>query len=167
MESTTGETQPVHCADAAPVISVRSAKPTDATAWLQLRLALWPEGPEAEHRDEIAQFFAGQAREPHAVLLAEDGAGRVFGLAELSIRPCAEGCRTNRVAYLEGWFVLPEARGRGAGRALVAAAEEWGRSRGCAEFASDAQPDNRVSTAAHLALGFTEAGLVRCFRKDL
>jgi hypothetical protein len=53
MESTTGETQPVHCADAAPVISVRSAKPTDATAWLQLRLALWPEGPEAEHRDEI------------------------------------------------------------------------------------------------------------------
>jgi aminoglycoside 6'-N-acetyltransferase I len=162
------------------------AAATDATAWLQLRLALWPEGPEAEHRDEIdqffagqarepqavllaedGQFFAGQAREPHAVLLAEDGAGRVFGLAELSIRPCAEGCRTNRVAYLEGWFVLPEARGRGAGRALVAAAEEWGRSRGCTEFASDAQPDNRVSTAAHLALGFTEAGLVRCFRKDL
>jgi aminoglycoside 6'-N-acetyltransferase I len=71
------------------------------------------------------------------------------------------------VAYLEGWFVVPAARGRGVGRALIAAAEEWGRAQGCCEFASDAHPDNEVSAAAHRALGFVEAGLVRCFRKDL
>jgi len=86
---------------------------------------------------------------------------------ELSIRPQAEGCHTDRVAYLEGWFVVPQARGRGVGRALVAAAEAWGRSEGCREFASDAQADNAVSAAAHQALGFSEAGQVRCFRKDL
>ena len=89
------------------------------------------------------------------------------GFAELSIRAYAEGCRSDRVAYLEGWFVGPEARGRGVGRTLIAAAENWGRSQRCSEFASDAQPDNDVSAAAHRALGFTEVGLIRCFRKDL
>jgi len=122
---------------------------------------------EADHREEIAQFFAGQAREPLAVLLAEDGGGHPVGFAELSIRACAEGCRSNRVAYLEGWFVMPQARRHGVGRALIAAAEAWGRSQGCREFASDAEPDNEIGTAVHGALGFSEVGLVRCFRKDL
>lgn len=149
------------------MISVRSARPDDAQAWLQLRYALWPDGSETEHAAEIQQFFAGTVGEPAAVLLAEDGTGRVVGLAELSIRPCAEGCRTNRIAYLEGWYVVPEARRQGVGRALVAAAEQWARGQGCAEFASDTQPDNETSAAAHLALGFSDAGQVRCFRKDL
>src|SRR5436189_39546 len=138
------------------MITVRPAQPRDAAAWLQLRRALWPEGSEAEHREDIDRFFAGDAREPLAVLLAEDGAGCPVGLAELSIR-----------AYAEGWFVVPKARRSGVGQALIVAAEGWGRSQGCSEFASDAQPDNEVSAAAHRALGFIEVGLVRCFRKDL
>jgi len=147
--------------------TVRPAKPTDADAWLELRHALWPDRSKAEHGGEIDRFFAGDAREPLTVLLAEDRAGCPIGLAELSIRAYAEGCRSDRIAYLEGWFVVPKARGSGVGRALIAAAEEWGRSQGCREFASDAQPDNEISAAAHRALGFVEAGLVRCFRKDL
>jgi aminoglycoside 6'-N-acetyltransferase I len=149
------------------MIDVRPAKWSDAAAWLQLRQALWPDRSDAEQREEIDRFFAGDAREPLAVLLADDGAGCPVGLAELSIRAYAEGCRSDRVAYLEGWFVAPKARGRGVGRALIVAAEEWGRSHGCREFASDAQPDNEVGAAAHRALGFVEVGLVRCFRKDL
>jgi aminoglycoside 6'-N-acetyltransferase I len=146
---------------------VRAARATDAAAWLQLRRALWPEGSEAEHRAEIEQFCVGGVREPLAVLLAEDGAGRAIGLAELSIRPHAEGCRTDRVAYLEGWFVVPDARRSGVGRALMAAAEAWGRSQHCREFASDAELGNEISAAAHRALGFAEVAQVRCFRKDL
>jgi aminoglycoside 6'-N-acetyltransferase I len=148
-------------------ITIRPATQGDSRAWLLLRHALWREASESEHRAEIESFFAGHAREPLAVLLAEDGAGGVVGLAELSIRPSAEGCTSDRVAYLEGWFVVPEARRRGVGRALVRAAEEWGRDQGCTEFASDTQPDNLVSAAAHRALGFIEVGSVRCFRKDL
>ncbi|MGH7426785.1 MAG: GNAT family N-acetyltransferase [Candidatus Methylomirabilaceae bacterium] len=157
------------------MITVRSARPDDAQVWLRLRHALWPDGSKVEHGAEIDQFFAGTAREPAAVLLAEDETGRALGLAELSIRPCAEGCRTkgaegcrtNRVAYLEGWYVVPEARRRGVGRALVAAAEQWARANGCTEFASDTQPNNETSAAAHLALGFTDVGQVRRFRKEL
>ena len=146
---------------------VRSATAADAADWLRLRCALWPEGPAVEHRDEIARYFAGTLREPLEVLLAHDAAGAVVGFAELSIRSYAEDCVTDRVAYLEGWYVVPEARRRGVGRVLVAAAERWARAQGCSEFASDALIDNAVSALAHRALGFVETVQIRCFRKAL
>lgn len=147
------------------MITVRSARPSDAEQWLRLRCALWPDGTAVEHAEEIARFFAGGAPDPAAVLLAEDPAGRAVGLAELSLRPCAEGCRTTPVAYLEGWYVAPEVRRTGVGGALVGAAEQWARAQGCSELASDTRVENDTSTAAHLALAFTDVGLVRCFRK--
>jgi aminoglycoside 6'-N-acetyltransferase I len=108
------------------MITVRSVSPSDAATLLRMRHALWPEGAATEHHDEIDRFLAGSAQEPLAILLAEDPAGCALGFAELSIRPYAEGCRNRRVAYLEGWFVVPEARRRGVGRALLKAAKEWG-----------------------------------------
>ncbi len=101
------------------------------------------------------------------VLFAEDGHARPIGFVELSLRAYAEGCLSDNVAYVEGWYVAPEARGGGVGRALIEAAEDWARRQGCTELASDAQLDNAVSAAAHKALGFSEAGQIRCFRKAL
>jgi aminoglycoside 6'-N-acetyltransferase I len=132
-----------------------------------MRCALWPEGSDTEHREEIERFFAGRLREPLTALLATNHSGEPVGFAELSIRSYAEGCVTDRVAYLEGWYVVPEARRQGVGAALVRSAEEWARSQGCTEFASDALIDNHVSAAAHRALGFQETVQLRCFRKML
>ncbi|MCA9438811.1 MAG: GNAT family N-acetyltransferase, partial [Candidatus Omnitrophica bacterium] len=105
--------------------------------------------------------------EPQAVFLATDDEGAAIGMAEVSIRPIAEGCRTNRVGYLEGWYVAPDHRRAGVGRLLVEAAETWSRAQGCTEFASDTESDNTPSRLAHRALGFEEVGVVRCFRKGL
>ena len=148
-------------------VTIQPVGPSDAARWLKLRCSLWPESSRREHEEDIGEFLAGKAREPAAVLLAEDDEKQALGFAELSIRSYAEGCSTDRVAFLEGWFVVPEARGRGVGRALMAAAEAWGRAQGCTEFGSDAEADDHASAAAHRALGFTDVGLVRCFRKDL
>jgi len=132
-----------------------------------MRRALWPEGSTDEHAREIEGFFAGRSREPLAVLVAEVAPDQLLGFAELSIRPFAEGCTTDRVGYLEGWYVIPEARGQGVGRSLVEAAEVWARAQGCTEFASDVEAGNELSAAAHRALGFTDVLVIRCFRKDL
>lgn len=146
-------------------VVIRPAAPADAAAWLTMREALWPD-PSDNHPSEIEAFFAGRLRMPLQVLLAvEDSA--VLGFVELSIRAYAEGCQTDRVAFLEGWYVVPEARRRGIGRALVEASLDWGRAQGCTEFGSDAVVDNITSQAAHKALGFEEVVQIRCFRKDL
>jgi aminoglycoside 6'-N-acetyltransferase I len=145
---------------------VRPATPEDSAPWLKMRQALWPEGA-SDHPFEIASYFAGRLRMPLQVLLAFDDAGLPVGFVELSIRPYAEGCDTDSVAYLEGWYVAPEARVQGVGRSLIQAAERWAREEGCSEFASDALVDNEIGAAAHRALGFTEVVQIRCFKKPL
>jgi aminoglycoside 6'-N-acetyltransferase I len=147
--------------------SIRDATPADGAAWLRMRCALWPEGTAAEFAREVAEFFAGKTRMPLAVLLAFDAAGDAVGFVELSIRSVVDSCETDRVAYLEGWYVEAAARRRGVGRALVKAAEAWSRAQGCTEFGSDTQIHNTDSAAAHAALGFTEVEQLRCFKKNL
>lgn len=148
-------------------IGIRHLTMGDKEAWVQMRQALWPDASVAEHEVEAMRFFTGRSREPLAVLVAKDSRGRLLGFAEVSIRAYAEGCDTDGVGYLEGWYVDPGVRRRGVGRALVGAAERWAQSRGCREFASDAEADNDASALAHRALGFKDVGLVRCFRKSL
>ena len=120
-----------------------------------------------EHRAETERFFAGYRHEPAEVLLAVNDQGHAIGFAELSIRNIVDSCTTDRVAYLEGWYVEPSVRRQGVGSALMAGAERWAVEQGCKEFGSDSLIDNEASHLAHRALGFEETGRVINFRKDL
>ena len=132
-----------------------------------MRQALWP-SEAGEHAREIARYFdRGGTPQLLEVLLAFGEKREAVGFVELSIRPYAEGCTTDRVAFVEGWYVEPSERRRGFGAALIRAAEDWARSQGCVELGSDAEVENVESAAAHRALGFAETGIVRCFRKEL
>ena len=153
-------------------LAIRHVTESDKAAWLEMRRALWHEDVNGDLSDEVARFLKGDLKNPLAVLVAartdENGSNtRIVGFAELNIRPYAEGCSTDRVGFLEGWFVVPGARRQGVGRALLVAAEEWARGQGCTEFASDTLVDNDASAAAHQALGFEEVEVIRCFRKSL
>jgi aminoglycoside 6'-N-acetyltransferase I len=144
---------------------MRTVLPSDSDAWVALRCDLWPDGSAAEHQADIDRFFAGDRRDPAEVLIAWDEDTPV-GFAELSIRNVVDGCDTGRVGYLEGWYVSPDDRRRGVGRALIQAALDWARRQGCSELGSDTEIDNDVGLAAHRALGFQETSRGH-FRKPL
>ena len=154
------------------MIEIRPVRPSDRLEWIGLRLALWPDETEQAHATAVDRFFSEQPRAgnmPEAVMLAAapDADPAALGFAEVSRRAYAEGCESSPVGFLEGWYVVPERRGQGIGRALLQAAEVWARRLGCREFASDVVADNAGGAAAHRALGFEEVVTVRCFRKPL
>jgi aminoglycoside 6'-N-acetyltransferase I len=148
-----------------PSLAVRLAAPADDGVWIRLREALWP-GSADDHRREIAEYFRSP-RLASACLVAELSAVGVVGFAEVGLRPYAEGCRSSPVGYLEGIFVAEPYRARGVGTALVEAAEQWARDRGCTEMASDRELDNEGSGIFHAAVGYQEVERIVCFRKPL
>lgn len=148
-------------------MTVHPVTTADRNRWVEMRHALWPDAVRDELGREADAYLRGEGFMLEAVFVAAAADATLVGFAEISLRPYAEGCISSPVAYLEGWYVETSHRGCGVGRALVAAAEEWARGRGCREFASDALLDNTASAAAHAALGFEEVEQIRCFRKAL
>lgn len=149
-----------------PPIEVRRAAATDHPEWCRMRSALWPHA-ESEHDAEIEAYLAAAEHAGAAVFVAARAGTGLAGFVELRLRDFAEGCTSSPVAYVEGWWVDTDLRRHGVGEALMSAAEQWARSRGLRELASDCDFDNDVSLAAHLALGFCEAERVICLRKEL
>lgn len=148
-------------------MKVRRATAADVSSWAQMRVQLWPDDDAVAHARDIAETFL--SGDPDQVaFLAEDAAGRLIGFVEASIRrDYVDGCDTSPVAFGEGAFIVPEARGTGVGRALVQAVADWGRAQGCTELASNALLDNTASHAFHVAVGFEETERVVFFRRML
>src|SRR5262245_62170709 len=144
---------------------IRPLEPHDQPEWLRLRRALWPDCPETMHVREMEEYASrGGAR---AVFVIPRDGGRLGGFVEVSIRDRVDGSLSARVAYVEGWFVEPDLRGKGFGRKLIEAAERWALARGLSEIASDAELDNAGSVRAHLALGFRETFRLVHFLKSI
>jgi len=148
-------------------MEIRPAKREDAETWALLRLKLWPDADAGELSAETHAFLDGR-RVPaiDAAFLAVENRSPA-GFVEIALRPFADGCRSQPVPHVEGWYVEPFARGRGSGRALLAAAETWARARGFNEMASDSELDNEDSIAAHGACGFAETERLVKFRKEI
>ena len=145
--------------------NVRPLRETDIGEWLRLRKMLWDGSSDEEHKAEMMDVY--EHTETQFVLVAEVGGGRLGGFLEASIRPFVEDCHSEQVGYLEGWFVEPEFRRSGIGRALVREAENWARQHGATEMASDAEIGNEMSLKAHLELGYSETSRLVHLRKDL
>lgn len=130
-----------------------------------MREALWPDCPLHEHRAEMEAYFTGRPEIATFVAVRPDG--ELGGFLEASIRPLADGCVTQPVGYIEGWYVDPDLRRQGVGARLVATAEAWARAQGCQEMASDSVIGNEVGLEAHKALGYVDVERVVRFQKWL
>jgi len=151
--------------DEPPPAPVRPLAPSDREEWIRLRCGLWPHYGVVFLRNEADKIASHPDRTP--VFVSESSDGRLCGMVEVSIRDTAIGCTTDRVGYLEGWYVEPAWRGRGIGRALVEQAEAWARAQGCMEMASDTTPRYPLSPGAHEALGYGVIKRKLHFRKPL
>ena len=126
--------------------------------------ALFPTDNDEDHTIDMAAFIA---RPDAAVFIAVRPDGSLCGYVEAGARSIADGCSTSPVGYIEAWYVDPDVRREGYGRALLEAAEAWAVEQGYHEMASDALLDNDVSHEAHKRSGYVEVDRVITYRKPL
>ena len=143
---------------------VRRYRDSDWAEWLRMSVALFPEYGAEDLAKGMREF---SARPDGAVFVVERDDGSLAGFVEAGSRPYADGCDSSPVGYIEAWYIDDDMRRRGCGRALLEAAEDWARSRGYTEMASDALLHNETSHAAHRASGYEEVERLVVFRKAL
>ena len=143
---------------------VIKAKETDAAVLARLAVILW----SGHTADEMEAEFSVLLKDENAACFIKYNGETPVGFAQCQLRhDYVEGTDSSPVGYLEGIFVLPDYRRRGFAYELLSGCERWAKSKGCTEFASDCELENRDSLHFHLAAGFTEANRIICFKKML
>jgi aminoglycoside 6'-N-acetyltransferase I len=153
-----------------PEIRIRPAALLDREQLVVFFVALWPTASAAEHARELTEILEGRpvTTLPLIILVAEASDGKLAGFLEADLRSHADGCEPSRpVGYVEGWYVAEDLRKKGIGKQLLAAAEDWARSHGCREIASDTWIDNEVSHRVHTTLGYQVVDRCVHYRKTL
>lgn len=144
-------------------MEIRKASAADSMMLGQLASRMWSHDP-----GELASEFAALTACDGAACFLAYVDGNAVGFAQCQLRnDYVEGCETSPVGFLEGIYVDEDFRRSGVARALLTACEDWARSVGCAEFASDCELDNHDSLAWHLKSGFLEMGRTIWFAKKL
>ena len=141
-----------------------------ATNWRACARPYGRKSSAEEHARELTLILEGKApvTMPLIILVAEASDRTLAGFLEVDLRSHADGCNPSRpVGYVEGWYVAENHRHRGIGRKLLAVAEDWARSQGCVEMASDTWIDNEVSQRVHEALGYEVVDRCVHYRKTL
>ena len=134
---------------------IRPGTPADAAGVMAL-MELLGRPPVAEdpgpQRDAYLEVLGAPGS---VVLVAEDG-GALVGAAAMVIRPRLNWGSPE--AWLSDLCVRADARGRGIGRALVAACVDRARAAGCHLLRLDAGHRRAEAHRLYESLGFTHAG---------
>lgn len=141
-------------------MTIRPAAAADRDALAALAGQLgYPSTPAA-----IGARWEALARLPdHAVLVAEAG-GRVVGWVHVGRRILLV---SDPVVEVLGLVVDEACRGRGLGRALLAAAEAWARGRGESRVVLRSNVKREAAHAFYLGTGYTHEKSQKVFGKEL
>ncbi|MDQ7262827.1 GNAT family N-acetyltransferase [Paracoccus sp. PS-1] len=112
---------------------------------------------EEKTAEGLARMIAGRRAAGRAFLVAEE-AGEVLGLASYDQFRSGNGyahCMEHTI------ILAAAARGRGVGRALMAALEDHARAAGAHGMIAAVSAENEAAIAFHRAIGYGPAGFVR------
>jgi GNAT superfamily N-acetyltransferase len=133
------------------------ADPRDAQGVLEVldSYAADPVGGGEPLREDVRSRLPSMLQAlPNALVLLAFDADRPIGVAV-----CFFGFSTFRARPLlniHDLAVLPQYRGRGIGRALLAAAEDHAQRRGCCKLTLEVQDDNARARALYQRFGFDD-----------
>jgi aminoglycoside 6'-N-acetyltransferase I len=147
---------------APPRVRIRPVRRADNESWVALRCARWPRRPATELWLDIERWWwTGDSCTQ--CLVAEEGR-RLVGFLELSIRSGADSGLA-RIARVDGWYVAPEARRLGVGRALLQAAEAWAGHNRCGALESEGEWLDLAAQRAYAAAGYSATATIVRFHK--
>ena len=153
----------------AAAVRVREATAGDLDAVVELRLALLHEHPDhpiygrlrADVSERARGLFATQLRSSMEVIFLAELAGAVVGVLRCVESVGSPLLEPARYAYISSAYVRPEARRRGALRALLRAADHWAAARGLDQMRLHNVAGSAAAEGAWSALGFAVVEQVR------
>ena len=143
---------------------LKKATKEDAVTLARLAIQMW----EDNEIEELTEHFEDLVASEEAACFLKYMDGETVGFAQCQLRhDYVEGTETSPVGYLEGILEEEAYRHKGYAKELLRECEQWAKSKGCTEFASDCELENEESLHFHMAMQFEEANRVICFRKDI
>ena len=139
---------------------IREAEEADLEAWAALRHALSPDYPEKALLAGARTILASDDM-TCLLLFSPEGSAVGFVQAEVYSGPNDPYC------HVEGWYVMPEFRGRGYGRRLIEMLEGWCVHRAICLLTSFTGPEYALSASAHLHAGFRKMCDFTIFMKEV
>ena len=104
-------------------------------------------------------------RRESIIIVAENAVGNIVGFTQLYPAFCS--VLADRTYVLYDLFVTPSARGTGAGRALMEAAEAHGRNTGAARLQLETAKTNKIGQALYESCGWERDELFCVYSKSI
>lgn len=143
---------------------IKVANKNDSKTIAQMAIKIW----DNDSIEELEKEFDDFVDDPNMASFIKYLDGKAIGFANASIRyDYVEGCESSPIGYLEGVYIDDNYRNNNYARQLVEVCENWAKSFGIKEFASDCTLTNKDSLAFHFAIGFEEVNRIICFKKEL
>lgn len=143
---------------------IRKATADDSRILAEMAIQMW----DSNSVDELETEFIEMLNNSQYVFFIKYVDSKPVGFAQCGLRTdYVEGTESSPVGYLEGVFVKENFRNMGYAKEMLLACENWAKTMGCKEFASDCELDNVVSFKFHIAMGFDEENRIICFKKSI